>query len=30
MKSAISKLNQSGLQLDDEAVRTIQAASRPD
>lgn len=30
MKSAISRLNQSGLQLDDEAVRTIQAASRPD
>lgn len=30
MKAAISKLNQSGLSLDDEAVRTIQAASRPD
>lgn len=30
MKSAISRLNQSGLHLDDEAVRTIQAASRPD
>lgn len=30
MKAAISKLNQSGLHLDDEAVRTIQAASRPD
>lgn len=30
MKSTISKLNQSGLQLDDEAVRTVQAASRPD
>lgn len=30
MKSAISRHNQSGLQLDDEAVRTIQAASRPD
>ncbi len=30
MKAAISLLNQSGLKLDDEAVRTIQAASRPD
>lgn len=30
MKAAISKLNQSGLHLDDEAVRTIQAASRTD
>lgn len=30
MKAAISRLNQSGVNLDEDAVRTIQAASRPD